>query len=160
MRISVGPSNTKTFPISERKHAGSEIGLVPRKLERDSSRGAGRRSQKKLVTRLNLHPDFSLHIALRKISPSENSPRGIRLACIVRTMVVSESGGTPTIPDISCLLTETQAGWHYRHMKPPKSVHDWLAAIGSKGGSVTSKAKAAAARRNGRKGGRPRKAKS
>lgn len=34
------------------------------------------------------------------------------------------------------------------------------AALGSKGGSVTSKAKASAARENGRKGGRPRKAKN
>ena len=41
----------------------------------------------------------------------------------------------------------------------PKVARKWLAAIGRKGGSVTSKAKAAAARKNGRKGGRPRKVK-
>ena len=33
----------------------------------------------------------------------------------------------------------------------------WMAEMGRKGGSSTSQAKAAAARRNGRKGGRPRK---
>lgn len=36
-------------------------------------------------------------------------------------------------------------------------VHDYLAGIGRRGGSSTSKAKADAARRNGCKGGRPRK---
>lgn len=34
----------------------------------------------------------------------------------------------------------------------------WMSEIGKKGGSVRSKTKAAAARKNGRKGGRPRKA--
>jgi len=38
----------------------------------------------------------------------------------------------------------------------PKAARKWLAAIGRKGGSATTKAKAAAARRNGRKGGRPK----
>ena len=33
--------------------------------------------------------------------------------------------------------------------------HDWMAELGRRGGSVTSTAKAAAARANGRKGGRP-----
>jgi general stress protein YciG len=36
-------------------------------------------------------------------------------------------------------------------------VKKYLAEIGKKGGSVTSKAKAEAARKNGRRGGRPRK---
>jgi len=44
-------------------------------------------------------------------------------------------------------------------MKVPRSARKWLAAIGGKGGSVKSKAKAAAARRNGKLGGRPRKVK-
>jgi hypothetical protein len=34
----------------------------------------------------------------------------------------------------------------------------WMSEIGKRGGAVRSKAKAAAARKNGRKGGRPRKA--
>lgn len=42
-------------------------------------------------------------------------------------------------------------------MTPSKVIHDYLAGIGRRGGSSTSKAKAAAARANGRKGGRPRK---
>jgi hypothetical protein len=37
------------------------------------------------------------------------------------------------------------------------AVKKYLAGIGKKGGSATSKAKAEAARRNGKKGGRPRK---
>jgi hypothetical protein len=37
------------------------------------------------------------------------------------------------------------------------AVKKYLAEIGQKGGSVTSKAKAAAARKNGKRGGRPRK---
>lgn len=44
---------------------------------------------------------------------------------------------------------------------PAEEVIDWLspeaAILGQKGGKSTSEAKAAAARRNGRKGGRPRK---
>lgn len=39
----------------------------------------------------------------------------------------------------------------------PKSVSEYLAAIGAKGGKVKSKAKAAAVRENGKKGGRPKK---
>jgi hypothetical protein len=42
----------------------------------------------------------------------------------------------------------------------PKAARMWLAAIGRKGGSATSEAKAQAARKNGRKGGRPRKKKA
>ena len=41
-----------------------------------------------------------------------------------------------------------------------KTVKKYLAEIGRKGGSVTSEAKAEAARRNGAKGGRPRKSKT
>jgi hypothetical protein len=37
------------------------------------------------------------------------------------------------------------------------AVKKYLAGIGKKGGSVTSKAKAEAARKNGKRGGRPRK---
>jgi general stress protein YciG len=37
------------------------------------------------------------------------------------------------------------------------AVKKYLAEIGKKGGSVTSKAKAEAARKNGKRGGRPRK---
>lgn len=40
-----------------------------------------------------------------------------------------------------------------------KKVREYLAAIGKEGGSATSKAKAAAARKNGAMGGRPRKRK-
>lgn len=46
-----------------------------------------------------------------------------------------------------------------RETKEALSVSDAAAALGSKGGSVTSDAKAAAARANGRKGGRPKKKK-
>lgn len=42
----------------------------------------------------------------------------------------------------------------------PKAARKWLSAIGRKGGAVTSEAKTRAARRNGRKGGRPRKKKA
>jgi hypothetical protein len=41
--------------------------------------------------------------------------------------------------------------------KVPKAVHKWLSKIGTKGGKVTSPAKAAAVRENGKLGGRPRK---
>lgn len=41
--------------------------------------------------------------------------------------------------------------------KIPASVHAYLSAIGRKGGAVISPAKRAAVRRNGRKGGRPKK---
>lgn len=41
--------------------------------------------------------------------------------------------------------------------KVPKSVHKWLSKIGTKGGSVSSPAKVAAVRENGKLGGRPRK---
>lgn len=38
-----------------------------------------------------------------------------------------------------------------------KAIREYLASLGKKGGSSTSKAKAKAARENGKKGGRPRK---
>jgi hypothetical protein len=41
--------------------------------------------------------------------------------------------------------------------KVPRTVHQWLSKIGTKGGKVTSPAKAAAVRENGKLGGRPRK---
>ena len=44
--------------------------------------------------------------------------------------------------------------------KVPKAVHKWLSKIGTKGGKVTSPAKAAAVRENGKLGGRPRKRKA
>jgi len=44
--------------------------------------------------------------------------------------------------------------------KLPKSVAAWLSKIGTKGGKVTSPAKAAAVRKNGKLGGRPRKRKA
>ena len=44
--------------------------------------------------------------------------------------------------------------------KLPKSVTEWLSKIGTKGGKVTSPAKAAAVRENGKLGGRPRKRKA
>ena len=40
------------------------------------------------------------------------------------------------------------------------AVRDFLAKAGRKGGKSTSEAKAAASRENGKKGGRPRKAKA
>ena len=40
-------------------------------------------------------------------------------------------------------------------MKVPKAVREWLSKIGTKGGSRTSPAKAAAVRENGKLGGRP-----
>jgi len=43
--------------------------------------------------------------------------------------------------------------------KLPKEVQEWLSKIGTKGGKVTSPAKAAAVRENGKLGGRPRKKK-
>lgn len=42
-------------------------------------------------------------------------------------------------------------------MKMPKSVKNYLASIGSKGGKAKSAAKVQAAKENGKKGGRPRK---
>lgn len=45
-------------------------------------------------------------------------------------------------------------------MKMPKSVSEYLASIGAKGGASKSAAKLAAVRANGKKGGRPRKKKT
>jgi hypothetical protein len=42
----------------------------------------------------------------------------------------------------------------------PRAVQLWLSRIGTKGGKVTSPAKAAAVRENGKLGGRPRKKKA
>lgn len=39
----------------------------------------------------------------------------------------------------------------------PKQVSEYMRKLGAKGGSATSKAKAKAAKANGKKGGRPRK---
>jgi hypothetical protein len=44
--------------------------------------------------------------------------------------------------------------------KIPKAVHKWLSEIGTKGGKVSSPAKAAAVRKNGLLGGRPKKKKA
>ena len=56
------------------------------------------------------------------------------------------------------LLDITQAVRYYRIVKR-KQISKIAAALGKLGGSVRSKKKAKAARANGRKGGRPRKAK-
>ena len=45
-------------------------------------------------------------------------------------------------------------------MKVPKAVREWYRKVGAKGGKVTSPAKAAAVRKNGKLGGRPRKRKA
>lgn len=45
-------------------------------------------------------------------------------------------------------------------MRVPKEVRAWYSRIGTKGGKVTSPRKAAAVRKNGLLGGRPRKATS
>jgi hypothetical protein len=44
-------------------------------------------------------------------------------------------------------------------VNPGDPIKDYLAAIGRRGGSVKSAAKARAAKKNGEKGGRPRKIK-
>jgi hypothetical protein len=44
--------------------------------------------------------------------------------------------------------------------RPPSALRSWLAQQGRKGGKATSPAKAAAARKNGKKGGRPPKVKA
>lgn len=43
-------------------------------------------------------------------------------------------------------------------LRIPKQVSEYMRKLGAKGGSVSSRAKAKAAKLNGRKGGRPRKA--
>jgi len=45
-------------------------------------------------------------------------------------------------------------------MKVPKAVREWYEKIGAKGGKVSSPAKTAAVRENGKLGGRPRKRKA
>jgi len=55
----------------------------------------------------------------------------------------------------------SELGHHSAFMKKiPKAVTKWLKEIGAKGGRVTSPAKAAAVRENGKLGGRPRKQKA
>jgi hypothetical protein len=57
-----------------------------------------------------------------------------------------------------CLRNPSGLGYsHYMNKKDV--IHAWLQQIGKKGGSSKSKAKAKAARLNGRKGGRPKKVK-
>jgi hypothetical protein len=50
--------------------------------------------------------------------------------------------------------------WDIAIMRTPAAVREWLSKIGKRGGSIggrsTSRAKAAAARQNGKLGGRPR----
>jgi hypothetical protein len=55
-------------------------------------------------------------------------------------------------------LQQTQALWYHRGVNH-KHISKIAAALGKLGGSVKSKAKAAAARKNGKLGGRPRKVK-
>ena len=55
----------------------------------------------------------------------------------------------------------SQLGHHALPVKKlPKAVTKWLKEIGAKGGRVTSPAKAAAVRENGKLGGRPRREKA
>jgi hypothetical protein len=59
---------------------------------------------------------------------------------------------------VSTIENLSQLGHHAAFMKMlPKAVTKWLKEIGAKGGRVTSPAKAAAVRENGKLGGRPRK---
>jgi len=64
--------------------------------------------------------------------------------------------GTPGAHEKRILLTNPNSlGYSVPAMN--NAVKKYLAEIGKKGGSATSAAKAAAARKNGKKGGRPRK---
>lgn len=65
-------------------------------------------------------------------------------------------------------ITPSRAGLHWEKLDTDLSVpallngvfgsKPWMSELGKKGGSATSEAKASAARENGKKGGRPRKA--
>ncbi|HJR07411.1 MAG TPA: DUF2442 domain-containing protein [Pyrinomonadaceae bacterium] len=65
-------------------------------------------------------------------------------------------------------ITPSRAGLHWEKLDADLSVpallkgafgsKTWMSELGKKGGSATSEAKASAARENGKKGGRPRKA--
>ena len=59
---------------------------------------------------------------------------------------------------VRIFFTETQAV-RYSESVNKNQISKLAAALGKLGGSVKSKAKAAAARKNGKKGGRPRKVK-
>lgn len=65
-------------------------------------------------------------------------------------------------------VTPSRAGLHWKKLDADLSVPSllkgafgsktWMSELGKRGGSTTSEAKASAARENGKKGGRPRKA--
>lgn len=65
-------------------------------------------------------------------------------------------------------VTPSRAGLHWKKLDADLSVpallkgafgsKTWMSELGKRGGSTTSEAKASAARENGKKGGRPRKA--
>jgi hypothetical protein len=66
------------------------------------------------------------------------------------------------LPKLYCacqrfLVDKPKRLWYYSTVKIPDEARAWLQAIGRKGGSVKSKAKTAAVRKNGKLGGRPRK---
>jgi hypothetical protein len=66
--------------------------------------------------------------------------------------------GPKSLQTLPIVLDKTQAV-RYHAIVNRKQISKLAAALGKLGGSVKSKAKAKAARENGKKGGRPRKAK-
>ena len=60
-------------------------------------------------------------------------------------------------PEVLRMLLDKTQAVRYRPTMNKKQISEIAAALGRLGGSVKSKAKAAAARKNGKKGGRPRK---